>query len=382
MTDNGIKEIDLVVVNLYPFVETISKKETTREIAIENIDIGGPSMVRSAAKNNLYVGVVVEPNNYNAVLKELSENDGSLTFKTRRELAAKAFSHTANYDAAISSYLNQQEEKIPQYLFGKYELKQELRYGENPHQSAAFYIDPNQLGVSNISSAEQLQGKELSYNNIADTDAAYECVKNFSEPACVIVKHANPCGIALGKSLKEAYERAFSSDETSAFGGIIAFNGELDEETSKQIIDNQFVEVIIAPGVSQGARNIISTKENIRLLDTKMLGDLDSGSKILSVSGGLLIQDNDIAGLSREDLKIVSTRLPTDEEINNCLFAWKVCKYVKSNAIVYTRNNQTIGIGAGQMSRIDSAKIAASKALERGFETQGCSMASDAFFSI
>ena len=380
MTDNGIKEIDLVVVNLYPFVETISKKETTREIAIENIDIGGPSMVRSAAKNNLYVGVVVEPNNYNDVLKELSENDGSLTFKTRRELAAKAFSHTANYDAAISSYLNQQEEKIPQYLFGKYELKQELRYGENPHQSAAFYIDPNQLGVSNISSAEQLQGKELSYNNIADTDAAYECVKNFSEPACVIVKHANPCGIALGKSLKEAYERAFSSDETSAFGGIIAFNGELDEETSKQIIDNQFVEVIIAPGVSQGARNIISTKENIRLLDTKMLGDLDSGSKILSVSGGLLIQDNDIAGLSREDLKIVSTRLPTDEEINNCLFAWKVCKYVKSNAIVYTRDNQTIGIGAGQMSRIDSAKIAASKALERGFETQGCSMASDAFF--
>jgi phosphoribosylaminoimidazolecarboxamide formyltransferase/IMP cyclohydrolase len=380
MTDNGIKEIDLVVVNLYPFVETISKKETTREIAIENIDIGGPSMVRSAAKNNLYVGVVVEPNNYNDVLKELSENDGSLTFKTRRELAAKAFSHTANYDAAISSYLNQQEEKIPQYLFGKYELKQELRYGENPHQSAAFYIDPNQLGVSNISSAEQLQGKELSYNNIADTDAAYECVKNFSEPACVIVKHANPCGIALGKSLKEAYERAFSSDETSAFGGIIAFNGELDEETSKQIIDNQFVEVIIAPGVSQGARNIISTKENIRLLDTKKLGDLDSGSKILSVSGGLLTQDNDIAGLSREDLKIVSTRLPTDEEINNCLFAWKVCKYVKSNAIVYTRNNQTIGIGAGQMSRIDSAKIAASKALERGFETLGCSMASDAFF--
>ena len=380
MTDNGIKEIDLVVVNLYPFVETISKKETTREIAIENIDIGGPSMVRSAAKNNLYVGVVVEPNNYNDVLKELSENNGSLTFKTRRELAAKAFSHTANYDAAISSYLNQQDEKIPQYLFGKYELKQELRYGENPHQSAAFYIDPSQLGVSSISSAEQLQGKELSYNNIADTDAAYECVKNFSEPACVIVKHANPCGIALGKSLKEAYERAFSSDETSAFGGIIAFNGELDEETSKQIIDNQFVEVIIAPGMSQGARNIISTKENIRLLDTKMLGDLDSGSKILSVSGGLLIQDNDIAGLSREDLKIVSTRLPTDEEINNCLFAWKVCKYVKSNAIVYTRDNQTIGIGAGQMSRIDSAKIAASKALERGFETLGCSMASDAFF--
>ena len=380
MSDNGIKEIDLVVVNLYPFIETISKKETTLEIAIENIDIGGPSMVRSAAKNNLFVGVVVEPFDYNNILEEISLNEGSLTLQTRRDLAAKAFSHTANYDAAISSYLNEKQSKTPQYLFGKYELKQQLRYGENPHQSAAFYTNISQLPDSSISSAEQLQGKELSYNNIADTDAAYECVKTFPEPACVIVKHANPCGIALGHNLKEAYARAFASDETSAFGGIIAFNRELDDETAKQIIENQFVEVIIAPGINQKAKDILSTKENIRLLNTKVLGKPDSGSKLLSVNGGLLLQENDLATLSIEDLEIVSKRKPSEEEIKDCLFAWKVCKYVKSNAIVYTKNNQTIGIGAGQMSRIDSAKIAASKAEERGFKTQGSSMASDAFF--
>ena len=380
MSDNGIKEIDLVVVNLYPFIETISKKETTLEIAIENIDIGGPSMVRSAAKNNLFVGVVVEPFDYNNILEEISLNEGSLTLQTRRDLAAKAFSHTANYDAAISSYLNEKQSKTPQYLFGKYELKQQLRYGENPHQSAAFYTNISQLPDSSISSAEQLQGKELSYNNIADTDAAYECVKTFPEPACVIVKHANPCGIALGHNLKEAYARAFASDETSAFGGIIAFNRELDDETAKQIIENQFVEVIIAPGINQKAKDILSTKENIRLLNTKVLGKPDSGSKLLSVNGGLLLQENDLATLSIEDLEIVSKRKPSQEEIKDCLFAWKVCKYVKSNAIVYTKNNQTIGIGAGQMSRIDSAKIAASKAEERGFKTQGSSMASDAFF--
>ena len=380
MFENEIKEIDLVVVNLYPFIETISKKETTLEVAIENIDIGGPSMVRSAAKNNLYVGVVVEPYDYKKILDEISLNEGSLTLETRRNLAAKAFSHTANYDAAISSYLNEKQGKIPQYLFGKYELKQELRYGENPHQSAAFYTNTSQLHESSISSAEQLQGKDLSYNNIADTDAAYECVKTFSEPACVIVKHANPCGIALGNNLKEAYERAFESDETSAFGGIIAFNMELDNETARQIIENQFVEVIIAPGISSKAQETLSSKENIRVLDTQILGKPDNGSKLLSVNGGLLLQDNDIASLSIEDLQIVSKRKPSEEEIKDCLFAWKVCKYVKSNAIVYTKNNQTIGIGAGQMSRIDSAKIAASKAIERGFKTQGCSMASDAFF--
>ena len=276
--------------------------------------------------------------------------------------------------------MNQQEDKKPKYLFGRYELKQELTYGENPHQSAAFYANTSIAKGSNIASAEQIQGKELSYNNIADTDAAYECVKTFSDPACVIVKHANPCGIALGATILEAYEKAFASDETSAFGGIIAFNKPLDESTASKIIENQFVEVIIAPGVSDEAENVLSTKENIRLLNTQTLGEPDTGSKLLSVNGGLLLQDNDIAVLSKQDIKVVSERKPTDEEIDNCLFAWKVCKFVKSNAIVYTKNNQTVGIGAGQMSRIDSAQIAASKALERGFETAGCCMASDAFF--
>ena len=380
MSENGIEEIDLVIVNLYPFIETVSKEETTLETAIENIDIGGPSMVRSAAKNNLYVGVVVEPTDYQNVITEMKDNEGALSLETRRELAAKAFSHTANYDSAISNYLNQQADKKPKYLFGKYELKQELRYGENPHQSAAFYANTSSAKGSNITSAKQIQGKELSYNNIADTDAAHECVKTFSNPACVIVKHANPCGIALGTTILEAYKKAFASDETSAFGGIIAFNDPLDEPTASKIIENQFVEVIIAPGVDEEAQNVLSTKENIRLLNTETLGKPDTGSKLLSVNGGLLLQDSDMAVLSKQDIKVVSERKPTDEEIDNCLFAWKVCKFVKSNAIVYTKNNQTIGIGAGQMSRIDSAQIAASKALERGFETKGCCMASDAFF--
>ena len=380
MAENNISEIDLVVVNLYPFIETVSKPDTSLEVAIENIDIGGPSMVRSAAKNNLYVSVIVEPSDYQEVLKEMEENDGSLTLDKRRELAAKAFSHTANYDSAISNYLNQKQEKNPKFLFGKYELKQELRYGENPHQSAAFYLNTSETKGSNIASAEQIQGKELSYNNIADTDAAYECVKTFSEPACVIVKHANPCGVALGHSIEEAYERAFASDETSAFGGIIAFNQALDKSTAERIIKNQFVEVIIAPGIDDGAIKALSAKENIRLLNTKTLGTPDNSPKLLSVNGGLLIQQNDLAEILREDIKIVTERQPSNEEIENCLFAWKVCKFVKSNAIVYTKDNQTFGIGAGQMSRIDSAQIAASKAVERGFDTRGCCMASDAFF--
>tara|TARA_Y100000768_G_scaffold99754_1_gene72824 strand:- start:2039 stop:3607 length:1569 start_codon:yes stop_codon:yes gene_type:complete len=380
VTQNEIEEIDLVVVNLYPFIETVSKKETTLEIAIENIDIGGPSMIRSSAKNSLYVGVIVEPNDYQFVLNEINDNDGSLSLKTRKRLAAKAFTHTANYDAAISNYLNEQEGSLPKYIFGRYELKQELRYGENPHQSASFYVEADNKHERGISSAIQLQGKELSYNNIADTDAAYECVKTFTDPACVIVKHANPCGIALGKHILEAYEKAFASDETSAFGGIIAFNEPLDLSTANKILENQFVEVIIAPRISKEVQNAFSVKENIRLLETQALGSPNQEPKFLSVNGGLLIQDNDIGHISKEDIKIVSDREPSKEEIENCLFAWKVCKFVKSNAIVYTKNFQTIGIGAGQMSRIDSAQIAASKALERGFETKGCCMASDAFF--
>ena len=381
MKENEIKEIDLVVVNLYPFVETISKPETTLDVAIENIDIGGPSMLRSAAKNNKYVGVVVDPNDYDLVLNELKENKGFISEETRGKLAAKAFTHTAAYDSAISSYLSSNQNKeFPENIFLKFELKEVLRYGENPHQEAAFYVDTKDSMYSGISNSLQLQGKELSYNNIADTDAAYECVKAFEDPACVIVKHANPCGIATDKNIVEAYKKAFSSDPTSAFGGIIAINRELDKEIAKSIINNQFVEVIIAPGVTDEALGITKDKENVRVLNAKELGPQAKGFKFLSVTDGMLVQGTDNEIVTKDDLKIVSKRQPSEIEIQNCLFAWKVCKFVKSNAIVYARENQTIGIGAGQMSRIDSAKIAASKATERGFKTQGCSMASDAFF--
>ena len=381
MKENDIKEIDLVVVNLYPFVETISKPETTLEIAIENIDIGGPSMLRSAAKNNKYVGVVVDPTDYELVLDELQKNEGCISEKRRFELAAKAFSHTAAYDTAISNYLSaDKNEDFQENIFSKYQLKEILRYGENPHQKAAFYVDSEESDNSGISNSSQLQGKQLSYNNIADTDAAFECVKEFEEPACVIVKHANPCGVATDKNIVEAYEKAFASDPTSAFGGIIALNRELDKETAERIINNQFVEVIIAPGVTEEAIEITNTKENVRVLNTKKLGLQVKGYKFLSVTDGMLVQETDNGVVIKEDLKIVSKRQPSEEEIQNCLFAWKVCKFVKSNAIVYTRENQTVGIGAGQMSRIDSARIAASKATERGFKTAGCAMASDAFF--
>ena len=381
MDDNDIKGIDLVIVNLYPFVETISKPETTLEEAIENIDIGGPSMLRSAAKNNKYVGVVVDPEDYNKLLKEMQESEGSLTQKTRSLFATKAFTHTAAYDTAISGYLSSiYEEDFPEKIFSKYQLKEVLRYGENPHQKAAFYNELSHSKNSGVSNSSQLQGKQLSYNNIADTDAAYECVKDFDEPACVIVKHANPCGIATNENITVAYEKAFASDSTSAFGGIIALNRKLEEETAERIINNQFVEVIIAPGISEAALAITKTKESVRVLDAKELGSSAKGFKYLSVTDGLLIQETDNQIITKEDLTVVSKRQPSDLEIENCLFAWKVCKFVKSNAIVYTKDNQTVGIGAGQMSRIDSAKIAASKATERGFVTTGCSMASDAFF--
>ena len=381
MDNNDIKGIDLVIVNLYPFVETISKPKTTLEEAIENIDIGGPSMLRSAAKNNKYVGVVVDPEDYNRLLEEMQESGGSLTQKTRSLLATKAFTHTAAYDTAISGYLSSNhEEDFPEKIFSKYQLNEVLRYGENPHQKAAFYSELGDGKNSGVSNSSQLQGKQLSYNNIADTDAAYECVKAFDEPACVIVKHANPCGIATDEDIAVAYEKAFASDSTSAFGGIIALNRKLEEKTAERIINNQFVEVIIAPGISEAALAITKTKENVRVLDAKELGSPAKGYKYLSVTDGLLIQETDNQIITREDLTVVSKRQPTDLEIENCLFAWKVCKFVKSNAIVYTRDNQTVGIGAGQMSRIDSAKIAASKAIERGFKTSGCSMASDAFF--
>ena len=380
MKENNILAIDLVVVNLYPFKETISKADVSLEEAIENIDIGGPSMVRSAAKNNKYVGVVVEPEDYPLILKEMKSNRGSLSQEMRSSLATKAFNHTANYDTVISGYLSSlTEQDFPNRIFAKFQKKEVMRYGENPHQKAAFYVDETKQG-NGLGNAIQLQGKQLSYNNIADTDAALECVKSFEEPTCVIIKHANPCGVATDVDITEAYQKAFDADSTSAFGGIIALNRKLEEKTAQQIIDNQFVEVIIAPGVSPSAQKILNTKENIRVLEMESMDKLSSGFKFLSVTDGLLIQEIDNGSISAKDLKIVSSREPTEEEVQDCLFAWKVCKFVKSNAIVYAKNNQTVGVGAGQMSRIDSAQIAASKAEESGFKTKGCAMASDAFF--
>ena len=380
MKENNILAIDLVVVNLYPFKETISKAGISLEEAIENIDIGGPSMVRSAAKNNKYVGVVVEPDDYPLILKEMKSNRGSLSQEMRSSLATKAFNHTANYDTVISGYLSSlTEPDFPNRIFAKFQKKEVMRYGENPHQKAAFYVDETKQG-NGLGNAIQIQGKQLSYNNIADTDAALECVKSFEGPTCVIIKHANPCGVATDVDITEAYQKAFDADSTSAFGGIIALNRKLEEKTAQQIIDNQFVEVIIALGVSSSAQKILNTKENIRVLEMENMEKLSSGFKFLSVTDGLLVQEIDNGSISAKDLKIVSSREPTNEEMQDCLFAWKVCKFVKSNAIVYAKNNQTVGVGAGQMSRIDSTQIAASKAKESGFKTKGCVMASDAFF--
>jgi len=380
MEENNISPIDLVVVNLYPFVETISKENVTLEEAIEKIDIGGPSMVRSAAKNNKYVGVVVDPEDYPLVIKEMKSSKGSLSQQTRSSLATNAFTHTANYDTAISGYLlSLNKEDFPDRIFAKYQKKEVMRYGENPHQKAAFYIDYTKQ-CEGVGNAKQLQGKQLSYNNIADTDAAVKCVRSFKEPTCVIIKHANPCGVATNDDISLAYQKAFATDSISAFGGIIALNRKLEEKTAQLIIDNQFIEVIIAPEISSSAQKVLGAKENIRVLEMEKLNDLTPGFKFLSVTDGLLVQETDNAKVSKEDLQVVTSRKPSSGEIQDCLFAWKVCKFVKSNAIVYAKDNQTIGVGAGQMSRIDSAQIAASKAKERGFETQGCAMASDAFF--
>ena len=380
MRENNILAIDLVIVNLYPFAEIVSKKSVTLETAIENIDIGGPSMVRSAAKNNEFVGVVVDPEDYSMVMEEMKKRGGSLSQETRSSLATKAFTHTASYDSAISGYLSSHyEQDFPEKIFAKYQKKEVMRYGENPHQKAAFYTDYTKQ-IGGIGSATQLQGKQLSYNNIADSDAAIECVSSFTEPTCVIIKHANPCGVATDEDITKAYQKAFESDPTSAFGGIIALNRELEERTAKQIIDNQFVEVVIAPGISLAAQNILSSKENIRVLEMDKMNESVPGFKFLSVTDGLLVQETDNELIMAKDLKVVSSRKPSREEIQDCLFAWKVCKFVKSNAIVYAKANQSFGIGAGQMSRIDSAQIAASKARERGFDTKGCAMASDAFF--
>ncbi|OBX03913.1 phosphoribosylaminoimidazolecarboxamide formyltransferase [Gallibacterium genomosp. 3] len=394
MTQHQIAPIDMVVVNLYPFAQTVAKPDCTLEDAVENIDIGGPTMVRSAAKNHKDVAIVVNNADFNTILAEMDQNENSLTFATRFDLAIKAFEHTAQYDAMIANYFGRlvkpyqgaEEEELanpcgqfPRTLNLNFIRKQTMRYGENSHQNAAFYVE-KELKEASVSTATQLQGKALSYNNIADTDAALECVKEFTQPACVIVKHANPCGVALGKDLLEAYNHAYQTDPTSAFGGIIAFNRELDAETAKAIIDRQFVEVIIAPIVSTTAKEVLKAKKNVRVLECGEWQQRQPRLDFKRVNGGLLVQEADLGMVELADLKVVSKRQPTQQELQDLLFCWKVAKYVKSNAVVYAKNNQTIGIGAGQMSRVYSAKIAGIKAEDEGLEVKGTVMASDAFF--
>ena len=378
MIENDIKPIDLVVVNLYPFQDTISRPECSFEDAIENIDIGGPAMLRSSAKNHKSVTVIVDSSDFQLVLDELNAS-GNTSLKTRKKLALKTFEHTAQYDGAIANYLGEEEDGFSNTLNFQFTKSQALRYGENPHQRAAFYTDSNLEEVS-IANSKQIQGKPLSYNNLADADAALQCVRDFDEPSCVIIKHANPCGVASRKDILRAYQSAYQTDPTSAFGGIIAFNRELDIATAEVIINQQFVEVIIAPKINIASLKILAKKENIRVLECGELGKPKTTFDFKKVSGGLLVQDNDIELINVDNLKCVTTIKPSDSEMNDLIFAWKVAKSVKSNAIVYVKNQMTIGIGAGQMSRIYSAKIAGIKAADENLEVEGSVMASDAFF--
>ena len=376
MAEHGIPEIDLVVVNLYPFQETLAKGASYAE-SVEQIDIGGPAMVRASAKNHAWVSIVTSPADYDNIVQQIQA--GGIDYATRQRLAAKAYAHTAQYDGAIAQWMAQETAEnapFPASMTLNLSGGEVLRYGENSHQQAVFYRDGS-LG-SHVASAKQLQGKALSFNNIADTDAALECVREFETPACVIVKHANPCGVSVGANLLEAYDRAFKTDPTSAFGGIIAFNRALDADTAKAIIERQFVEVIIAPGVSDEALAICATKQNVRVLSTGDLAETGSGYDYKRVNGGLLVQDRDMQ--STADWRVVSQVKPTAEQERDLKFAWTVAKFVKSNAIVYAKNEMTIGVGAGQMSRVYSAKIAGIKASDEGLTVPGSVMASDAFF--
>jgi phosphoribosylaminoimidazolecarboxamide formyltransferase/IMP cyclohydrolase len=387
MQQHGIEAIDLVVVNLYPFAATIAQPGCTFEDAVENIDIGGPAMVRASAKNHDRVAIVVDPLDYGTVLAEMDREDGSLTAATRLQLATKAFAHTAQYDATVASWLAQAARGngvagtagFPDLLPLQFRKRLDLRYGENPHQQAAFYVASDAQGAS-VGSASQLQGKELSFNNLADADTALECVRQFDAPACVIVKHANPCGVAVSGSIREAYDHAYRTDTTSAFGGIIAFNRPLDMATAAAILERQFVEVIIAPSVEAEAREACAKKENVRLLVTGPLTPSNSRVELRSVNGGLLVQTRDLGMVAPADFKVVTKRVPTAQELRDLAFAWQVCKYVKSNAIIFARDGMTIGIGAGQMSRVYSTRIAAMKARDGGLDPAGSAMASDAFF--
>jgi len=401
MEEHGIEPIDLLVVNLYPFEQTIAREDATIDDAIENIDIGGPAMIRAASKNHDGVAVCVSPDDYESVLEKL-KGDG-LAIEDRRRLAAKAYAHTASYDTAITKYLSLSlgDDVLGERFLYSGNISERLRYGENPHQQAAFYVD-QQAAPGSLAAARQLQGKALSYNNIADSDAALDCVKQFTNPACVIVKHANPCGVAVAGDIAEAYDKAFKTDPTSAFGGIIAFNRPLDADTAKAIIDRQFVEVIIAPEIAADAAEVCSAKKNVRVLEVgdwtaggasapnfgpkgpptggSPTGGSPTGFDFKKVSGGLLVQTSDLGIISADDLKVVTEKAPTPEQIQDMLFAWTVVKYVKSNAIIFCKDNMTIGVGAGQMSRVYSTKIAAIKAADEGLEVSGSVMASDAFF--
>ena len=382
MQAHHIPPIDMVVVNLYPFRETIAKPNCTLEDAIENIDIGGPAMVRSAAKNYQHVAIVTDSADYTALSEELQANAGTLSLATRFALAKKAFSHTAAYDSAISNWLtaldaNNQPQRFPTQLNVNYQKVQDMRYGENPHQAAAFYRDLS-VAPGLLASYQQLQGKELSYNNIADADAAWECVKSFDTPACVIVKHANPCGVAVAENLLAAYQRAFSTDTTSAFGGIIAFNGTVDVATA-EAVTKQFLEVLIAPAYTPEAQALLQSKQNVRVLCVP-LGHASNGFDFKRVGGGLLVQTPDTARLQLSDLKVVTARQPSHDELADLLFAWRVAKFVKSNAIVFCGQGMTLGVGAGQMSRVDSTRIASIKAQQAGLSLAGAVVASDAFF--
>lgn len=382
---HGIVPIDLVAVNLYPFVATTASPGCSLEQALENIDVGGPAMLRAAAKNHAFVTVLADPADYASVLEALAANDGAVPDELRFALATRAFRHTAGYDAAIARYLAAQSGADTAPALGNSLLialskKTDLRYGENPHQRAALYVEPGACGAS-VATAVQRQGKELSFNNIADADAALECVRQFAAPACVIVKHANPCGVAAGETLAAVYERAYATDPTSAFGGIIAFNRPLDSATAARILERQFVEVVLAPDVNEDALQVFAGKKNIRLMTTGPLaGHGPATLDYKRVTGGLLVQDQDTGLVAADDLETVTRRAPGESEMRDLLFAWRVAKFVKSNAIVYCRERATVGIGAGQMSRIHSARIAAMKAKDVGLSTRGSVMASDAFF--
>ncbi|MFT7221361.1 MAG: phosphoribosylaminoimidazolecarboxamide formyltransferase/IMP cyclohydrolase, partial [Candidatus Azotimanducaceae bacterium] len=388
MVEHGIREIDLLVVNLYPFESTIAADPTDLAAAIENIDIGGPAMLRSGAKNFQSVAVVTDEADYASVISELRKTGGSLSLDTRYRLAVKAFEMVARYDAAISNYLSSMSpsqdgpEEYSDSFALQFRRAETMRYGENPHQSAAFYTEMAPPSGS-VATARQHQGKAMSYNNVADTDAALQCVQAFSEPACVIVKHANPCGVAVAASVEVAYEQAFSTDPTSAFGGVIAFNRVVSAALANEIIERQFSEVIVAPGFEAEALSAFAKKKNVRVLEvSKPLAGLEpsAGLDYKRVTGGLLVQQADTELLRAGDMRVVSEREPTSAEQVDLIFAWTVAKYVKSNAIVYAKNGMTIGVGAGQMARVMSAKIAGIKAEEAGLEVEGSVMASDAFF--